>query len=116
MFCQDDEVNPGRETSRGFAFEARMKLAAILMAIIAVSQPAIAYGRHHGHYGHSSWWGPVIIGGSVIGGVMIASAITEARATPAAMRRCAIEFPSFEARSGTYVNEGGAVRICPYLY
>ncbi len=32
-----------------------------------------------------------------------------------AMAQCTAEFRSFDARTGTYVNYGGKVRVCPYL-
>lgn len=48
-------------------------------------------------------------------GEIIAPAIAEGRATDEAMARCAAEFRSFDARTGTYVRYGGEVRICPYL-
>jgi hypothetical protein len=46
---------------------------------------------------------------------IIAPAILEGRATEEAITRCAAEFRSFDARTGTYVAYGGEVRICPYL-
>jgi hypothetical protein len=48
-------------------------------------------------------------------GEIIAPAILEDRATEEDMARCAAEFRSFDARTGTYVMYGGAVRVCPYL-
>ena len=45
----------------------------------------------------------------------IAPVILEGRATEEAMSRCAAEFRSFNAKTGTYVTYRGEVRICPYL-
>lgn len=66
------------------------------------------------------WFGPgpgvAILGGVLIGGAIVAAAIAEHRADGNAMRRCAREFPSFDPRSGTFVDGRGEVVVCPYLY
>ena len=63
------------------------------------------------------WWrsGPVV-GGFIMGGVLVASAIAQHRATDDAIRSCAEDFPGFNPRTGTFVNENGEPRVCPYLY
>ena len=63
------------------------------------------------------WWrsGPVV-GGFIMGGVLVASAIAQHRATDDAIRSCAEDFPGFTPRTGTFVNENGEPRVCPYLY
>jgi BA14K-like protein len=67
-------------------------------------------------YGYGRGWGPgALIGGVIIGGVLTAAAIAEHRAEPSAMRACARDFRSFDPRSGTFVNNDGDVRVCPYL-
>ena len=63
------------------------------------------------------WRGPgAVVGGIIIGGALVASAIAEHRATDYAIRRCADDFPGFDPRSGTFVNRYGERRVCPYLY
>jgi hypothetical protein len=66
------------------------------------------------------WWGPgpgvAVLGGVIVGGALVAAAIAEHRAEAAAMRRCAVEFRSFDPRSGTFIDHYGEVRVCPYLY
>jgi len=46
---------------------------------------------------------------------LVAPAILQGRATPEEMQRCADSFLSFNSETGTYVTQGGDVRICPYL-
>jgi hypothetical protein len=60
--------------------------------------------------------GPAVVGGMIIGGALIATAIAEHRASQSAMRRCEEDFPSFDPRSGTFRNRYGERRVCPYLY
>lgn len=90
-----------------------------IAAMVLLSSPVSAYQRHHfgGHH-HRGWgWaGPAIVGGIVIGGALTAAAIAERRASAASMRRCALDFPTFEPASGTFVDGAGVVKICPYLY
>lgn len=100
----------------------------LIVALLAASFAGSAHAQHHrgGHHGHhhwghhgwgwGGWWGPAVVGGVVVGGAITAAAIAEQRASAANLRRCALEFPSFEAKSGTYVNPDGVVRVCPYLY
>jgi len=72
---------------------------------------------YRGGWGHGwGWGGPAILGGLFIGGVIVAAAINEHRATESALRRCDRDFPGFDYRRGTYVNRYGDVRVCPYLY
>ncbi|MBS0244100.1 MAG: hypothetical protein JSS20_18165 [Proteobacteria bacterium] len=70
--------------------------------------------------GGPRWFGPglgaAIVGGIIVGGAITAAAIAENRAEPAALRRCARDFPDFDRRSGTYIDRHGEVRVCPYLY
>ncbi len=70
--------------------------------------------------GRPRWYGPgpaaAILGGVLVGGVLVASAVAEHRATDAALRRCASEFRAFDARSGTYIDGRGEAQICPYLF
>ncbi|HUJ38226.1 MAG TPA: BA14K family protein, partial [Hyphomicrobium sp.] len=69
-----------------------------------------------------TWWGwefwrpGPVVGGFIIGGVLVASAIAQHRATNDAIRNCAEDFPGFDPRTGTFVNESGERRVCPYLY
>jgi len=71
------------------------------------------------------WWGHGwnrrgpglgILGGLLIGGAIVAAAVAENRYTDAEMRRCEGLYPSFNPRSGTYIDRFGQVRVCPYLY
>jgi hypothetical protein len=70
------------------------------------------YGRGHGR----GYGGVGILGGLLIGGVIVAAAVAEHRASGDSMRRCARGYPSFDPRSGTYVSRDGAVRVCPHLH
>ncbi|MBS0235656.1 MAG: hypothetical protein JSR99_19485 [Proteobacteria bacterium] len=69
------------------------------------------YWRGHGGWG----WGPGALVGGLIGGALIASAISEHRAVPRDMDRCARDFPDFSYRTGTYIDRRGVERVCPYL-
>lgn len=70
------------------------------------------YWRGHG----GGWgWGPGALIGGIIGGALIASAISERRAAPVDMDRCAHDFPDFSYRTGTYIDRRGIERVCPYL-
>ena len=64
------------------------------------------------------WWGasPVVVGGALVGGVLVAAAIAEHRAQPEAKRACARDFRSYDPASGTFIDNRGDARICPYLY
>jgi hypothetical protein len=66
-------------------------------------------------YGYG-WSAPAVVGGLIIGGALVATAVAEHRAADAAMRRCAEDFPSFDPRTGTFRNRYGERRVCPYLY
>lgn len=68
----------------------------------------------HGH-GHGWGWGPGALIGGIIGGALIAAAISEHRAAPSDMDRCARDFPDFSYRTGTYIDRRGIERVCPYL-
>ena len=65
------------------------------------------------------WFGPgpglAVLGGVIIGGALVASAIAERRASDSDIRRCSRDFPEFDPRSGTWVDRHGEVRVCPYL-
>jgi hypothetical protein len=69
------------------------------------------YWRGHGGWG----WGPGALVGGLIGGAIIAAAISEHRAAPRDMDRCAHDFPDFSYRTGTYIDGRGVERVCPYL-
>ncbi|HML30626.1 MAG TPA: hypothetical protein PKE16_17660 [Hyphomicrobium sp.] len=69
------------------------------------------YWRGHGGWG----WGPGALVGGLIGGALIAAAISEHRAGPRDMDRCARDFPDFSYRTGTYIDRRGVERVCPYL-
>ncbi len=65
---------------------------------------------------HEGWgWGPGALFGGIIGGALIAAAISEHRAAPSDMDRCARDFPDFSYRTGTYIDRRGVERVCPYL-
>ncbi len=68
-------------------------------------------GWRHGGWG----WGPGALVGGLIGGAIIAAAISEHRAAPRDMDRCARDFPDFSYRTGTYIDRRGVERVCPYL-
>ena len=68
-------------------------------------------GWRHGGWG----WGPGAVVGGLIGGAIIAAAISEHRAAPRDMDRCARDFPDFSYRTGTYIDRRGEERVCPYL-
>jgi hypothetical protein len=69
------------------------------------------YWRGHGGWG----WGPGALIGGIVGGALIAAAISEHRAAPRDMDRCAHDFPDFSYRTGTYIDRRGDERVCPYL-
>ncbi|RUO97908.1 hypothetical protein [Hyphomicrobium sp.] len=73
--------------------------------------PATQVGWRHGGWG----WGPGALVGGIIGGAIIAAAISEHRAAPRDMDRCARDFPDFSYRTGTYIDGRGVERVCPYL-
>ena len=60
-------------------------------------------------------WGVGALFGGIIGGALVAAAISEHRADERDMRRCARDFPDFSWRTGTYINRYGEERVCPYL-
>jgi hypothetical protein len=62
------------------------------------------------------WRSGPVVGGFIMGGVLVASAIAQHRATEDAVRNCAEDFPGFDPRTGTFVNEDGERRVCPYLF
>jgi hypothetical protein len=67
--------------------------------------------------GRGGWggWGAGALVGGLIGGAIIASAISEHRAAPRDMDRCARDFPDFSYRTGTFIDRNGVERVCPYL-
>ncbi|HEY8194524.1 MAG TPA: hypothetical protein VIF13_05705 [Hyphomicrobium sp.] len=106
--------------------------AASVIASVAVSEQAAAaplvsgtvaaaktdgavskvYWRGHG----GGWgWGPGALFGGIIGGALIASAVSEHRANRVDMDRCARDFPEFSYRTGTFIDRRGVERVCPYL-
>ncbi len=74
---------------------------------------ATKVGWRHGGWGWG--WGPGALVGGIIGGALIAAAISEHRAAPRDMDRCAHDFPDFSYRTGTYIDRHGEERGCPYL-
>jgi hypothetical protein len=108
--------------------------AASMVATVAVSQQASAapfvsgavanaqtastvkVGWHRGGWHRGGWgWGPGALIGGIVGGALIASAISEHRAAPRDMDRCARDFPDFSYRTGTFIDRRGVERVCPYL-
>jgi hypothetical protein len=106
--------------------------AASMIATVAVSQQAAAAPfvsgavvnaqSHAGvskvgwHHGHGGWgWGPGALIGGIVGGALIASAVSEHRASRSDMDRCARDFPDFSYRTGTFIDRRGDERVCPYL-
>jgi len=69
------------------------------------------YWRGGGGWG----WGPGALIGGIVGGALIASAVSEHRADHVDMDRCARDFPEFSYRTGTYIARNGTERVCPYL-
>lgn len=59
--------------------------------------------------------GPGVIIGGIVAGTLIAAAIREGRAHEDDIERCYEDFPSFDGRTGTYINRYGEERVCPYL-
>jgi len=80
-------------------------------AISKAAGPVTNVGWRHGGWG----WGPGALVGGIIGGALIAAAISEHRAAPRDMDRCARDFPDFSYRTGTYIDRRGDERVCPYL-
>jgi hypothetical protein len=106
--------------------------AASMIATVAVSQQAAAapfvagavantqsqstvskVGWHH--HGGGWGWGPGALIGGIVGGALIASAVSEHRASRNDMDRCARDFPDFSYRTGTFIDRRGNERVCPYL-
>lgn len=58
--------------------------------------------------------GAAIIGG-IIAGALIAAAIREGRAHDDDIGRCEDRYRSFDPETGTYINQYGEERVCPYL-
>lgn len=81
---------------------------------LAKNSGAVTRVDWHGH-GHGWGWGPGALVGGIIGGALIAAAISEHRAAPSDMDRCAHDFPDFSYRTGTYIDGRGVERVCPYL-
>lgn len=80
-------------------------------------------GRGRGWYrGRRGWYGgrrrgpngAAIIGG-IIAGALIAAAIREGRAHQDDIERCEDRYRSFDPATGTYINQYGEERVCPYL-
>lgn len=98
-----------------FAANEQAAAASFNSGVPALSKDAGAvthvYWRGHGGWG----WGPGAFVGGLIGGALIASAISEHRAAPRDMDRCARDFPDFSYRTGTYIDRRGVERVCPYL-
>ena len=109
-----------------------LAVAALIAAIIPSSASAVMIAppkpSKPGIVDHIYWlrtlWGPKyefwrsgpVVGGFIMGGVLVASAIAQHRATEDAVRSCAEDFPGFDPRTGTFLNEVGERRVCPYLY
>lgn len=83
--------------------------ALIIAVILLLATPAHS-GEHEVHP-HTGWgWG------GPEGSTLTAAAISEHRATVASMRACERDFPSFSVPYGTYLDNMGIYRVCPYLY
>ncbi|MFT3731383.1 MAG: hypothetical protein QM780_08165 [Hyphomicrobium sp.] len=106
-------------------------IVATLATSLAVTEQAAAapfgagvsgVAKDAGTVTHVGWrhgpgwgWGPGALVGGIIGGALIAAAISEHRAAPRDMDRCARDFPDFSYRTGTYIDRRGVERVCPYL-
>ncbi|MCB1510494.1 MAG: BA14K family protein [Hyphomicrobiaceae bacterium] len=73
-------------------------------------------GRRGGMRWHGPGAGVAILGGVILGGALVASAIAERRARDTDLNRCARDFRDFDPRTGTFVDNRGDVRVCPYLH
>ena len=115
--------------ARRFAFAALVTASLLVQPASAiVSAPTKASVSQPSTVDHVYWlrtlWGPKwefwrsgpVVGGFIIGGTLVASAIAQHRATEDAVRSCAEDFPGFDPRTGTFLNEDGERRVCPYLY
>jgi hypothetical protein len=86
-----------------------------VVAAHAAPDAAVSKVGWHGRGGGGWGWGPGALVGGIIGGALIASAVSEHRADRADMNRCARDFPDFSYRTGTYIDRRGDERVCPYL-
>jgi len=123
------EGSPMHTSARRCAFAALVTASLLVQPASAVvwappkarvSQPSAV---HRIYWLRTLWgskwefWRPgPVVGGFIIGGALVASAIARHRATEDAVRSCAEDFPGFDPRTGTFVNESGERRVCPYLY
>jgi BA14K-like protein len=79
----------------------------------AMDAVPIGYWRRGPSWGIGPGLG--FVGGVIIGGALVANAIAEHRAEEAALHACARDFRGFDPRTGTFVDNYGQVRVCPYL-
>jgi hypothetical protein len=98
------------------AFAATEQAAAVPFGggVPALSKDAGAV-THVYWRGHGWGWGPGALIGGIVGGAIIAAAVSEHRAAPRDMDRCARDYPDFSYRTGTYIDRRGDERVCPYL-
>lgn len=88
--------------------------APLVSGIVGAAQADGAVSKVDWHRG--GWgWGPGALFGGIIGGALIASAVSEHRASRVDMDRCARDFPEFSYRTGTFIDRRGVERVCPYL-
>lgn len=99
-----------------FAATEQAAAAPFGTGVPALSKDAGAVTHVYWRGRHGGWgWGPGALVGGLIGGAIIAAAISEHRAAPRDMDRCARDFPDFSYRTGTYIDRRGVERVCPYL-
>lgn len=107
--------------SIGLAVEAMPASATAMPSVVMATSVGAPASQATPVWWRQRWggWGPGaglgIIGGVIIGGALIANAVAERRADDGAMRACARDFPDFSWRTGTFVDNYGHRRVCPYL-
>jgi hypothetical protein len=90
--------------------------APLVSGSIASAQSQSNVSKVGWHHHRGGWgWGPGALFGGIIGGALIASAVSEHRADRVDMDRCARDFPEFSYRTGTFIDRRGNERVCPYL-
>jgi hypothetical protein len=90
--------------------------APLVSGIVGAAQTDGAVSKVDWHGRGGGWgWGPGALFGGIIGGALIASAVSEHRADRVDMDRCARDFPEFSYRTGTFIDRRGVERVCPYL-
>ena len=89
--------------------------APLVSGIVTAAKTDGAVSKVDWHRGGGWGWGPGALFGGIIGGALIASAVSEHRANRVDMDRCARDFPEFSYRTGTFIDRRGVERVCPYL-